>query len=140
MSVPLHADPRLLRKLRTILRRANFTLSALSNLLDGDLTELKSTSPRLIYATQRPTRLNTLIRLFIAGVPVPTKQAEAAFDPLPLAGLAASGILRLESRTARALNNAMSSGGRTMSGGIDARAMEIPRKIFAAARNTEEAG
>ena len=27
-----------------------------------------------------------------------------------------------------------------MSGGIDARAMEIPRKIFAAARNTEEAG
>ena len=27
-----------------------------------------------------------------------------------------------------------------MSGGMDARAMEIPRKIFAAARNTEEAG
>ena len=27
-----------------------------------------------------------------------------------------------------------------MSGGIDARAMETPRKIFAAARNTEEAG
>jgi transcription termination factor Rho len=43
-------------------------------------------------------------------------------------------------RTARAFNNAMSGGGRTMSGGIDARAMEIPRKIFAAARNTEEAG
>ena len=43
-------------------------------------------------------------------------------------------------RTARAFNNAMSGGGRTMSGGIDARAMEIPRKLFAAARNTEEAG
>jgi transcription termination factor Rho len=43
-------------------------------------------------------------------------------------------------RTARAFNNAMAGGGRTMSGGIDARAMEIPRKIFAAARNTEEAG
>ena len=27
-----------------------------------------------------------------------------------------------------------------MSGGIDARAMEIPRKLFSAARNTEEAG
>jgi transcription termination factor Rho len=27
-----------------------------------------------------------------------------------------------------------------MSGGIDARALEIPRKLFAAARNTEEAG
>ena len=27
-----------------------------------------------------------------------------------------------------------------MSGGIDSRALEIPRKLFAAARNTEEAG
>src|SRR4030095_3446070 len=35
---------------------------------------------------------------------------------------------------------ARGGGGRTMSGGLDARAMEIPRKIFAAARNTEEAG
>ena len=43
-------------------------------------------------------------------------------------------------RTARAFNNATGGGGRTMSGGIDSRAMEIPRKIFAAARNTEEAG
>ena len=43
-------------------------------------------------------------------------------------------------RVGRAFNNAMGGGGRTMSGGIDARALEIPRKIFAAARNTEEAG
>lgn len=43
-------------------------------------------------------------------------------------------------RVARAFNNAMGGGGRTMSGGIDARAMEVPRKLFAAARNTEEAG
>jgi transcription termination factor Rho len=43
-------------------------------------------------------------------------------------------------RTARAFNNAMGGGGRTMSGGIDARAMETPRKLFSAARNTEEAG
>jgi transcription termination factor Rho len=43
-------------------------------------------------------------------------------------------------RVGRAFNNAMSGGGRTMSGGMDSRAMEIPRKLFAAARNTEEAG
>jgi len=43
-------------------------------------------------------------------------------------------------RLARAFNNYMANSGRTMSGGIDARAMEIPRKIFAAARNTEEGG
>ena len=43
-------------------------------------------------------------------------------------------------RVGRAFNNAMGGGGRTMSGGVDARALEIPRKLFAAARNTEEAG
>jgi transcription termination factor Rho len=42
-------------------------------------------------------------------------------------------------RVGRAFNNA-ATGGRTMSGGLDSRALEIPRKIFAAARNTEEAG
>lgn len=43
-------------------------------------------------------------------------------------------------RMGRAFNNALTGGGRTMSGGVDARALEMPRKIFAAARNTEEAG
>jgi transcription termination factor Rho len=43
-------------------------------------------------------------------------------------------------RVGRAFNNAMVGGGRTGSGGLDTRAMEIPRRLFAAARNTEEAG
>ncbi len=43
-------------------------------------------------------------------------------------------------RVGRAFNNATAAGGRTMSGGVDSRALEIPRRIFAAARNTEEAG
>ncbi len=43
-------------------------------------------------------------------------------------------------RVGRAFNNAMANSGRTMSGGVDARALEIPRRLFAAARNTEEAG
>jgi len=42
-------------------------------------------------------------------------------------------------RLARAHNSASKSG-RTMSGGLDIRALEKPRQIFAAARNTEEAG
>ena len=43
-------------------------------------------------------------------------------------------------RVGRAFNNAMAGGGRTMSGGVDARALDIPRRLFASARNTEEAG
>ncbi len=43
-------------------------------------------------------------------------------------------------RLARAYNNADRGSGRTMSGGIDARALEMPRRLFAAARNTRTAG
>jgi transcription termination factor Rho len=49
-------------------------------------------------------------------------------------------VLDSITRLARAANNALKGGSRTMSGGIDARAMEIPRRLFAAARNTREAG
>ena len=42
-------------------------------------------------------------------------------------------------RLARAYNSAKSSG-RTMSGGLDIRALEKPRQLFSTARNTEEAG
>jgi transcription termination factor Rho len=43
-------------------------------------------------------------------------------------------------RVGRAFNNAMTGGGRTGSGGLDSRALEIPRRLFASARNTEEGG
>lgn len=43
-------------------------------------------------------------------------------------------------RLSRAHNALKSGGGRTMSGGLDIRALERPRQIFSAARNTEEAG
>jgi transcription termination factor Rho len=43
-------------------------------------------------------------------------------------------------RLARAFNNYIGSTGRTMTGGLDARAMEQPRRIFASARKAEEGG
>jgi transcription termination factor Rho len=43
-------------------------------------------------------------------------------------------------RVARAFNSAHGGSGRTMPGGVDARALEIPRRIFAAARKAEEGG
>lgn len=43
-------------------------------------------------------------------------------------------------RVARAFNSVHGGSGRTMTGGVDARALEIPRKIFASARKTEESG
>ena len=49
-------------------------------------------------------------------------------------------VLDSLTRMARAYNRAQRAGGRTMSGGIDAKALVIPRQIFGAARDTEEAG
>jgi transcription termination factor Rho len=51
-------------------------------------------------------------------------------------------VLLLDSitRLARAYNNHSGGSGRTMSGGLDSRAMERPRQIFGSARNTETAG
>ncbi len=43
-------------------------------------------------------------------------------------------------RLTRAYNNVKTGSGRTMTGGLDSRAMEKPRQIFSSARNTEEAG
>ncbi|MHC4892397.1 MAG: transcription termination factor Rho [Planctomycetota bacterium] len=51
-------------------------------------------------------------------------------------------ILLLDSitRMARAYNNVKGNSGKTMSGGLDSRAMERPKQFFGSARNTETAG
>lgn len=51
-------------------------------------------------------------------------------------------IILLDSitRMARAYNNLQPGKGRTMSGGVDAKALARPRKFFGSARNTEEGG
>jgi transcription termination factor Rho len=43
-------------------------------------------------------------------------------------------------RLARAYNKQVNSGGRTMSGGIDIRALEVPKRLFGQARAFEEGG
>lgn len=51
-------------------------------------------------------------------------------------------VLLLDSltRLGRSANLAQTGPGRTLSGGVDARALELPRKLFGAARELEEAG
>jgi transcription termination factor Rho len=49
-------------------------------------------------------------------------------------------ILDSITRLARAYNRNVGNSGRTMSGGIDSRAMEVPRRLFGTARAFEEGG
>lgn len=90
-----HADPSVLAQFREVLRRADFTVPAITKLLGNtEITELKSRSPRLLYATRSGTSLDTLIRLFVAGTPVALEQAKAALDPVPISALCETAVLR----------------------------------------------
>src|SRR5215469_2026859 len=98
-----------------------------------EVTDFKRSHPKAeIIASSNDSDIKSHTRIAQLAIERAKRLVEAAQNVFIL--------LDSITRTARAFNNAMSGGGRTMSGGIDARAMEIPRKIFAAARNTEEAG
>jgi SAM-dependent methyltransferase len=92
------ADPAILHELREVFRRADFTVPAITALLgNAPRTDLNSRSPRLLHATRSGSALDTLIRLFIAGVPVPLEQAEAALQPVPITALSKIGVARIAS-------------------------------------------
>ncbi len=97
-----------------------------------EVTEIRRSVPQAeIMASSNDSDLKSHTRIAQLAMERAKRLVEAGFDVFML--------LDSITRMGRAFNNT-ASGGRTGSGGIDSRALEIPRKIFAAARNTEEAG
>ena len=97
-----------------------------------EVTEIKRTVPTAeIMASSNDSDIKSHTRIAQLAIERAKRLVESGKDVFML--------LDSITRVGRAFNNAM-GGGRTMSGGLDSRALEIPRKIFAAARNTEEAG
>ncbi len=98
-----------------------------------EVTDIKRTVPTAeIMASSNDMDIKSHTRIAQLAIERAKRLCEAGQDVFIL--------LDSITRVGRAFNNAMSGGGRTMSGGVDARALEIPRRLFAAARNTEEAG
>jgi transcription termination factor Rho len=98
-----------------------------------EVTEIRYTVPRAeIMASSNDMDVRSHTRIAELAIERAKRLVEAGKDVFVL--------LDSITRLGRAFNNAMTNGGRTMSGGMDARALEIPRRLFAAARNTEEAG
>ncbi len=94
LLTPAKSD--VLTQLREVFRQAEFTVGAITELLGGTpITELKSRRPRLLYATRAGTKLDILIRLFVAGVPVGIEEAASTLDPVPIDRLAKLGVVRL---------------------------------------------
>ncbi len=98
-----------------------------------EVTEFKRSLPNAeIYASSNDSRLQSHTRIAELAIERAKRLVEAGQDVFIL--------LDSITRLARAYNNSQSGKGRTMSGGIDARALELPRKLFAAARNTRGGG
>jgi transcription termination factor Rho len=98
-----------------------------------EVTEIKRTVPTAeLMASSNDADIKSHTRIAQLAIERAKRLVESGKDVFML--------LDSITRVGRAFNNATGGGGRTMSGGIDSRALEIPRKIFAAARNTEEAG
>ncbi len=98
-----------------------------------EVTEIRRTVPQAeIMASSNDSDVKTHTRISQLAIERAKRLVEMGRDVFVL--------MDSLTRMGRAFNNAQGGGGRTMSGGVDSRALEIPRKLFAAARNTEEAG
>lgn len=98
-----------------------------------EVTEIRRTVPEAeLMASSNDSDIKSHTRIAILAVERAKRLVEMGQDVFVL--------MDSLTRIGRAFNNATGGGGRTMSGGVDSRALEIPRKLFAAARNTEEAG
>ncbi|MDD2710932.1 MAG: transcription termination factor Rho [Verrucomicrobiae bacterium] len=97
-----------------------------------EVTDFQRSTKGQIFASSNDEDLKSHVRLPRLVIEIAKRRVELGRDVVIL--------MDSLTRMARAFNNYGRNSGRTMSGGLDSRAMEIPRKIFASARNTEEGG
>jgi transcription termination factor Rho len=96
-----------------------------------EVTDFKRSVPAEIWASSNDEQLESHLRIADLCIERAKRLVEIGVHVV----LFVDSITRL----ARAHNSSRNSG-RTGSGGLDVRALEKPRQLFAAARNTEEAG
>ena len=97
-----------------------------------EVTDFRRTVPAEIYASSNDEEVKNHLRIAELAIERAKRLVESKRDV----------VLLLDSitRLSRAYNAASGKGGRTMTGGLDVRALEKPRQIFSSARNSEEAG
>jgi transcription termination factor Rho len=99
-----------------------------------EVTDFKRNVPGQILASSNDQDVDKHITLGILAIERAKRMLEAGMDVVVL--------LDSITRLGRAFNNSRKYGasGRTMSGGLDSRALEIPKQLFGAARKAEEGG
>ncbi|MDB6018925.1 MAG: Transcription termination factor Rho [Pedosphaera sp.] len=97
-----------------------------------EVTDFQRSVKAEVVASSNDQDLETHVRLSRFMIERCRRMVESGKDILVL--------LDSITRVARAYNSVHGGSGRTMTGGVDARALEIPRKMFASARKIEEGG
>jgi transcription termination factor Rho len=97
-----------------------------------EVTDFQRSVNAEVVASSNDQDLETHVRLSRFMIERARRMVEAKRDVFVL--------LDSITRVARAYNSVHGGSGRTMTGGVDARALEIPRKMFASARKIEEGG
>jgi transcription termination factor Rho len=97
-----------------------------------EVTDFQRSVKAEVVASSNDMDLETHVRLSRFMIERCRRMVEAGKDVFVL--------LDSLTRVARAYNSVHGGSGRTMTGGVDARALEIPRKMFASARKIENGG
>jgi transcription termination factor Rho len=97
-----------------------------------EVTDFVRSTRGQVFASSNDRDAPTHMRLARLTLEYAKRKVEAGQDVVIL--------LDSLTRLGRAFNIDQKGPGRTLSGGIDARALELPRKVFGAARNIEEGG
>jgi transcription termination factor Rho len=99
-----------------------------------EVTEFKRTVPAEVLASSNDQNVDEHIELGLMAIERAKRKLEAGKNVVVL--------LDSLTRLGRAFNNSKkyASSGRTMSGGLDAKALDVPKQLFGAARNVEQQG
>ncbi|MBT5706211.1 MAG: transcription termination factor Rho [Verrucomicrobia bacterium] len=97
-----------------------------------EVTDFQRSVNAEVIASSNDQELETHVRLSRFVIERCRRRVEAGKDIFVL--------LDSITRVARSYNSVHGGSGRTMTGGVDARALEIPRKMFSSARKIEEGG
>jgi transcription termination factor Rho len=97
-----------------------------------EVTDFKRSVPAQVHASSTDDSYDHHVRMANNLLNIARKEAGEGHDVMI--------VIDSLTRLSRVYNAKQKSSGRTMSGGMDARAMEIPRKLFGAARKIENGG
>jgi transcription termination factor Rho len=97
-----------------------------------EVTDFKRNVPAQVFASSTDETYDHHLRVTNDLLKIARKEAGEGHNVMI--------VIDSLTRLTRVYNANQKSSGRTMSGGIDARAMEIPRKLFGTARNIENGG